>query len=226
MKYKISGEDMQSMVIELSAGEKIFSEAGGMAWMSENVEMETSTRGGVEKAIGRIFSGESLFLTTFSVPQGTGTITFTMESPGKIIPMTLAQGQIIIAQKDAFMVGEDSIQLSVHLRKNLGVGLFGGEGFVLQKVQGPGTFFLEIAGEVVLYDLKEGQSLKIDPGHLAAYEPTVKYELTRMHGVKNIIFGGEGLFLAKVTGPGKVYLQTMPVSNLAAKIREYIPAKG
>lgn len=225
MKYKINGTVLQSLSIELEEGEKVYSEAGGMAWMTDNIEMETSTRGGVGKALGRMLSGESLFLTTYSCSAGTGNLNFTLEAPGKILVFDLQEGQSIIAQKDAFMVAEDTVQLEMHFRKKLGAGFFGGEGFILQKISGPGKVFLEIIGEVVEYGLKQGQVLKVDPGHIALYQPSVNYDLTRVRGAKNILFGGEGLFLAKLEGPGKVWLQTMPLANLAARLLAYLPRK-
>jgi uncharacterized protein (AIM24 family) len=151
-------------------------------------------------------------------------IVFTPESPGKILDFELGAGQSLICQKDAFMCAADSVTLEMHFRKRLGAGLFGGEGFILQKVTGPGMVFVEIAGEVREYTLAQGQVMKVDPGHIALYEPTVDYDIQRVKGVKNILFGGEGLFLATLKGPGKIWLQSMPLSNLAAKIIRYMPA--
>jgi uncharacterized protein (AIM24 family) len=150
-------------------------------------------------------------------------ITFTPEAPGAILPLQLAAGESRICQKDAFMVAENSVSLEIHFRKKLGAGLFGGEGFVLQKITGPGLAFVEIAGEVREYELKPGEVMKVDPGHIAMYEPSVNYDIQRVKGVKNIFFGGEGLFLATLTGPGKVWLQSMPLSNLASKLFQYMP---
>jgi uncharacterized protein (AIM24 family) len=149
-------------------------------------------------------------------------ITFTPESPGKVIPLNLKAGFSMICQKDAFMCAEETVDLSMHFRRKLGAGLFGGEGFILQKLTGPGLAFVEIAGEVQMVELAAGQKLRIDPGHIAMYEPTCEYDIEMVKGVMNWIGGGEGLFLATVTGPGKVWLQTMPLSNLAGKLRRYI----
>ena len=217
MEYQIKGDVMPVLQMRLEAGDAIYTESGGMAWMTDGIEMETSGRGGIGKMIGRALAGESLFLTTYRATT-TATIAFTPEAMGTILPVQLAAGNSIIAQKDAFMCAEDSVQIEMHFRKKLGTGLFGGEGFILQKITGPGVAFVEIAGELREYTLKPGQRLKVDPGHLAMYEPTVSYDLSRVKGIKNIIFGGEGLFLAALTGPGKVWLQSMPLSNLAAKI--------
>jgi uncharacterized protein (AIM24 family) len=153
-------------------------------------------------------------------------ITFTPEAPGKVLPIQLAPNQMIIAQKDSFMCAQSSVKMEIHFRKKLGTGLFGGEGFILQKLTGPGIVFLEIPGEVKEFNLAAGQRLKVDPGHIAAFDPTVNYEITSVKGIKNIIFSGEGLFLASLTGPGRVWLQTMPLSNLAQALLKYIPTKS
>jgi uncharacterized protein (TIGR00266 family) len=223
MEYTIHGTVMQALEIRLKRDEAIYTESGGMAWMSDGIDMKTSGRGGIGKSLGRALSGESLFMTTYTCTAPEGMITFTMESPGKVIPLNLKAGHSMICQKDAFMCAEDSVDLAMHFRKRLGTGLFGGEGFILQKLTGPGTAFVEIAGEVQLYELKAGERLKIDPGHIAMYEPTCDYDITTIKGVMNWLGGGEGLFMASVSGPGKVWLQTMPLSNLAAKLRAYMP---
>jgi uncharacterized protein (AIM24 family) len=176
--------------------------------------------------LGRSLAGESLFLTTYTCQGAQAMITFTPEAPGSIMPVELQPGEVRICQKDAFMVAENSVSLEMHFRKKLGTGLFGGEGFILQKLTGPGIAWVEIAGEVRSYTLQSGQTLKVDPGHLAMYEPTVHYDIQRVKGVKNILFGGEGLFLATVTGPGRVWLQSLPLSNLASKLSPYIARKG
>jgi uncharacterized protein (TIGR00266 family) len=188
--------------------------------------MKTDTRGGLLRGLGRSLAGESLFLTTYRCRSGQAQITFTPESPGAILAFGLKPGQSLICQKDAFMCAADSVSLETHFRKRLGTGLFGGEGFILQKLTGPGLAFVEIAGEVRQYTLESGQTMQVDPGHIALYEPTVDYSLDRVKGVKNILFGGEGLFLASLTGPGRVWLQSMPLSNLAGKLARYLPAKG
>ncbi|MCD4739619.1 TIGR00266 family protein [archaeon] len=225
MKYNINGTTLQTLDIELNEGEAVYTESGGMSWMSANMTMKTDTRGGLMKGLGRMVSGESLFLTTYCPEQGVGTITFSSEFPGKIVPLELAEGQTMICQKDAFMAAEDAVKLEIHFRKKLGAGFFGGEGFVLQKVTGPGIAFLEIAGEITQYELQEGQILKVDPGHIAFFEPSVNYDITRVKGMKNMLFGGEGIFLAAVKGPGKIWLQSMPLSNLAGKLACHLSGK-
>jgi len=226
MRYAISGTVLQSLEVELSQGESIFTESGGMSWMTDGIEMETNTKGGLMSGLGRALAGESLFMTTYTCSTPTAMITFTPEAPGKVLPIQLAPNQIIIAQKDAFMCAQSSVKMEIHFRKKLGTGLFGGEGFILQKLTGPGIVFLEIPGEVKEYNLGAGQRLKVDPGHIAAFDPSVNYEITSVKGIKNIIFSGEGLFLASLTGPGRVWLQTMPLSNLAQALLKYIPTKS
>ena len=226
MEYKIYGTTMQTLDVQLARGESMYTESGGMAWMMGNIDMTTNTRGGLLKGLGRKLAGESLFMTTYTCQGNAGMITFTPEAPGKVLPFTLAAGQSLICQKDSFMCAETSVELEMHFRKRLGTGFFGGEGFILQKITGPGTVFLEIAGEVREYALESGQMIKVDPGHLALYEPTVQYDLTGVKGVANALFSGEGLFLATLTGPGKVWLQSLPLSNLAQKLARYLPTKG
>ncbi len=226
MKYEIIGATLPSLDIFLEQGESIFTESGGMAWMRGDIRMETNTRGGLIQGLARTLAGESLFLTSYTCQGSQGMITFTPEAPGSIVPAELAAGQSLICQKDAFMAAEESVTLELYLRKKLGAGFFGGEGFILQKITGPGTAWLEIAGEVRSYTLAAGETMKVDPGHIALYEPTVQYDITRVSGVKNMLFGGEGIFLATLTGPGRIWLQSMPLSNLASKIARYLPKKS
>ncbi len=226
MQYKIEGSLLQYLTISMDQGDAMYTESGGMAWMSEGINMETNTKGGLMAGLGRSLAGESLFMTTYTCAAPKALIVFTAEAPGKILDMNLAPNQTVICQKDAFMCAENSVKLEMHFRKKLGAGLFGGEGFILQKVTGPGMAYMEIPGEVVEYDLKPNQVLKVDPGHIAMFEPTVNYDITMVKGLKNVLFSGEGLFLATLTGPGKVWLQTMPIINLAKKISQYIPTKS
>lgn len=226
MQYRISGSVMESVDIHLKAGETIYTESGGMAWMRGSFDMDTSTRGGLGAGIGRMLAGESLFLTTYTCKSPDGLITFTPEVPGKVVDLKLEEGQSMICQKDSFMCAEESVQLEMHFRKKLGAGLFGGEGFILQKITGPGTAFVEIPGEVRIIELKAGEQLQVDPGHIALFDPSVEYDITAVKGLKNVLFSGEGLFLATLTGPGKVWLQSLPLSNLALKLAKYMPTKS
>lgn len=222
MEYKINGTVMQALEVTLARGEALFTESGGMAWMTDGIDMKTSGRGGLGGMIGRKLAGESMFMTTYTCLAEQAMITFTPESPGKVIPLNLKPGYSMICQKDAFMCAEESVKLEMHFRRKLGSGLFGGEGFILQKLTGPGTAFVEIAGEVQMVELQAGEKLKVDPGHIAMYEPTCSYDIEMVKGVMNMFLGGEGLFLATITGPGRVWLQTMPLSNLAGALRSYI----
>ncbi len=226
MRYEIHGDILPSVDVWLEAGESVFTESGGMAWMKGDLKMESNTRGGLLAGLGRALAGESLFMTSYTCERGTSLVTFTPEAPGRIMAFDLGPNQSLICQKDAFMAAQEGVQLEMHFRKRLGTGLFGGEGFILQKVTGPGTVFLEIAGDVREYALQPGEVIKVDPGHIALYEPTIDYDLTTVKGIKNVLFSGEGLFLATLRGPGKVWLQSMPLANLAAKIREFIPTKS
>lgn len=226
MQYKIDGTVLQALEVHLTQGEAMFTESGGMSWMSDGIEMATNTRGGLMAGLGRALAGESLFMTTYTCTAPQAFMVFTPEAPGKVIDIKLEAGQSLIAQKDAFMCAENTVQMEMHFRKKLGAGFFGGEGFILQKVTGPGTVFFEIPGEVKGYTLKAGQRIKVDPGHIAMFEPTVQYDIQMVKGITNIMFSGEGLFLATLTGPGRVWMQTMPIANLASKIAKYIPSKG
>jgi uncharacterized protein (TIGR00266 family) len=224
MRYEINGTVLPSVDVWLEAGESVFTESGGMAWMKGDIRMETNTKGGLLQGLGRSLAGESLFMTTYTCERNVGMVTFTPESPGRILAFELAAGQSLICQKDAFMAAQEGVHVEIHFRKRLGAGFFGGEGFILQKITGPGLMFVEIAGDVREYNLQSGEVLKVDPGHIGLYEPTVDYDITTVKGLTNILFSGEGLFLATLRGPGKVWLQSMPLSNLVAKILKMQPS--
>ncbi len=226
MQFKISGEVFPTLEIGLKRGESIFTESGGMAWMSEGLKMSTNTRGGLMAGLGRALAGESLFMTTYSSEKDDAWIVFTMGAPGRIMEYQLGSGQSLICQKDAFLCAEQGVSVEMYFRKQLGTGLFGGEGFILEKITGPGTVFLEIPGDVQERNLAAGEKILIDPGHIALFEPAVKYEINAVKGIKNMLFAGEGLFLATLTGPGRIWLETLPLSNLAAKLKKYIPTKS
>ncbi|MBN1487545.1 MAG: AIM24 family protein, partial [Anaerolineae bacterium] len=167
MRYEIHGTVMQTLDVYLTQGESMYTESGGMAWMKGNVDMKTGTKGGLGKALGRKLAGESLFMTTYTSQDPEVLVVFTPEAPGKVLDFKLEAGQRLICQKDAFMCAESSVEMKMHFRKKLGAGLFGGEGFILQELSGPGTVFLELPGEVREYDLQSGETLKVDPGHIA-----------------------------------------------------------
>lgn len=223
MQYEIKGETLPVVICHLESGERMITESGGMAWMSPNMKMETSTNGGLGKAFGRMFSGDSIFQNFYTAMGGPGMIAFASSFPGSIKPFTVGPGQEYIFQKSAFLASESTVELSMHFHKKLGSGLFGGEGFILQKVSGYGVVFAEFDGHVIEYELNAGQQIVIDTGHLAAMSATCQMDIQTVPGVKNMFFGGEGLFNTVVTGPGHVWLQTMPASNMAAALLPYIP---
>ncbi len=202
-------------------GEQMITERGSMAWMSPNMEMETRG-GGLGKMFSRAFSGESMFQNIYTA-RGPGMIAFGSSFPGKIIPLTIAPGHEMILQKNAFLAAQSSVDLSIHFSKKLGAGFFGGEGFIMQRLSGSGTAFVEIDGELVEYTLAPGQQIVVDTGNVAGFEPTVAMDIRQVPGLKNKFLGGEGLFNTLLTGPGKVWLQTMPISNVALAIRPFIP---
>ena len=223
MEYKIHGTVMQTLDVHLAQGESVYTESGGMAWMGGDIHMKTDTKGGLMAGLGRKLAGESFFMTTYTCRSQRGFVTFTPEAPGKVLAHQLEAGQSLICQKDAFMCAEDSVNLEMHFRRRLGSGLFGGEGFILQRVTGPGAVFLEIPGEVRAYTLEQGQMLQVDPGHIAAFDTSVDYDIQAVKGVSNVLFSGEGLFLARLRGPGRIWLQSLPLSNLAHKLARYLP---
>ena len=223
MRYEIKGDTLPVVICQVEEGETMITEGGGMAWMSPNMDMETSTNGGIGKAFGRMFSGDTFFQNRYTAKGGPGMIAFASCFPGSIKAFEIAPGQEMIVQKSAFLASERTVELSVHFRKKLSSGLFGGEGFILQKLSGNGTVFTEFDGHVVEYELKEGQQIVIDTGHLAAMSASCQMEIRSVPGMKNMMFGGEGLFNTVVTGPGHVWLQTMPISNVAGVLRPYMP---
>lgn len=223
MEYTIKGETLPVVICELNQGENLVSEAGGMAWMSEGVKMDTNMKGGLFKGLGRAFTGESVFLNTFECQAPNGLVSFTSSFPGRIMARELQEGEAIICQKGAFLAGTNKIEVTIDFRKKIGAGFFGGEGFILQRISGPGVCFMEFDGHIEEYDLQAGQKMVVDTGHVGMFETTVSYDIQMVKGVKNIVFGGEGLFLTTLTGPGKVYLQTMPINNLAGRLSAFLP---
>ena len=223
MEYTIEGGTLPVVICQLSSGEAMITERGSMSWMSPNMQMETTTGGGLGKALGRMFAGEALFQNRYTAQGGPGMIAFASSFPGSIRPFSIAPGREIILQKSGFLAAESSVELSVFFQKKLGSGFFGGEGFIMQRLSGHGLAFAEFDGHVVEYDLAPGQSIVVDTGYLAAMDATCSMDIQMVPGVKNMFFGGEGVFNTVVTGPGKVYLQTMPISAVAGVIRPFIP---
>ena len=223
MKYEIQGNTLPVVICYLENGESMITEGGAMAWMSPNMKMDTTTNGGLGKAFGRMFSGESLFQNRYTATGGQGMIAFASSFPGSIKAFQVSPGKEYIFQKKTVLAGEAGVNISVHLNKKVSTGLFGGEGFIMQRISGNGTVFAEFDGHVVEYELKAGQKIVVDSGYLAAMDSTCTMEIQTVPGAKNALFGGEGLFNTVVSGPGHVWLQTMPISGVAAAVRPYIP---
>jgi len=226
MKYRIDGDTLPVVICELEAGEAMITERGSMSWMSPNMKMETGSSGGLGRAFGRMFAGEALFQNRYTAMGGPGMIAFASSFPGEIRAFEIGPGREMIVQKRGFLAAEEGVDVSVHFQKKLGAGFFGGEGFIMQRLSGSGTAFVELDGHVVMYDLQPGQSIIVDTGYLAAMEATCSMDIQTVPGAKNMFFGGEGIFNTVVTGPGRIYLQTMPVSSVADAIRPYIPTKS
>ena len=225
MKYTIEGGQLPVVVCELDSGEEMFTESGGMSWMSGNMSMSTNMEGGLMKGLGRAMSGESIFMATYKAEGGPGMIAYASSFPGSIIAHELQPGQSIICQKRSFLAASRGVTLAVHFQRKLGAGLFGGEGFIMQRITGPGVAFIEIDGAAIEYNLQPNQMIKVDTGHVAMMQETVKMEVTTVKGFKNVLFGGEGLFLTTLTGPGHVWLQSMPIDNVAKNIIQFMPSK-
>jgi uncharacterized protein (TIGR00266 family) len=222
MQYQISGTVMQTLAIDLMPGETVYSQTNSMCWMNDAIEMNTNTGGGFLAGIRRTLTGGTLFITDFTA-RGNGHVAFAPRFPGTIMPVQLAAGESVICRKQTFLCSEKSVGLEIAWQQRIGAGFFGGEGFILQKVTGPGTAFLDLSGEVVERDLAPGERLLVHAGHVGALDPTVSFDIQRISGFKNMLFGGEGLFLAALTGPGHVVLQSMPILNLAEEIAHYLP---
>lgn len=224
MKYEIKGNELPVVICYLENGETMITERSSMSWMSPNMKMETTSNGGIGKALGRMFAGEALFQNRYTAQGGNGMIAFASSFPGQIRPWEIGPGREVIVQKSGFLAAEESVELSVFFQKKLGAGLFGGEGFIMQRLSGQGTAFLEFDGHVVEYNLQPGQQIVIDTGYLAAMDATCNMEIKSVPGLKNMVFGGEGLFNTVITGPGRVWLQTMPLSGVAAEILKFMPS--
>ncbi len=218
--YKIHGDDMQAVEIELDPGEGVRAEAGAMMFMEQGIEMQTSTEGGLFKGFKRMITGESFFITTFlNNASKKEHVTFGAPYPGKIIPLELDKlGGEFLCQKDAFLCAARGVEIEVAFTKKLGAGIFGGEGFILQKLVGNGMAFVHAGGTIIKKELTRGETLRVDTGCLVAFAKSVDYDIQFIGGFKNALFGGEGLFLARLSGPGTVYLQSLPFSRLADRI--------
>ena len=225
MQYKIFGENLPAVTISLEQGEAVYTQSGGMSWMTAGMQMDTNMKGGFMKGLGRMLAGDSLFIATYSAMAPGQEITIASSFPGAIVPIDVSRGEVII-QKSAFLCAEPGVTLSTHVVKGISAGMFGGEGFILQRLGGSGIAFIEIDGAVCEKTLAPGESLTVDTGNIAAYEANVNYEVTMVKGFKNVLFGGEGLLNTRVTGPGRVWLQTMTMPGFAKRIIPYLPTNN
>ena len=224
MQYEIKGTPLPVVILSLNDGEKVKCQKGAMSWMSPNLQMSTNAGGGIGKAFGRMFSGESMFQNIYTCQGGSGLFAAASTFPGEIVPYQVSPSNPIIAQKSAFLASEEGVEMSVHFQKKAGAGFFGGEGFILQKFTGNGMVFLEIDGSIVEYNLAPGQQMIVDTGNFAAMEASVSVDVQAIKGIGNALFGGEGFFNTVLTGPGKIWLQTMPRNVMADALRPYLPA--
>ena len=224
MKYELVGGSYPVVICNLSDGEKMISDKGAMVWMTPSMQMETFG-GGIGKMFSKALSGEKMFQNIYTA-RGDGMVAFGSSFPGKIVTINITPDKGFVLQKGAFLASTEGVELSIHFNKKLGAGFFGGEGFIMQKLSGTGLCFVEVDGELVEYDLAAGQQMIIDTGNVLGFEPTVSIDIQTVKGVKNVLLGGEGLFNTVLTGPGKIWLQTMPISNVASAIHRYLPANG
>jgi len=225
-KYHILGTVQQTLVIELQPKQLVYSDAGAMSWMTSTISMNTTTGGGLGGMLKRAVSGGTAFIIDFAANGAAGQVAFSTDFPGKILPIELPAGQTVVLHKHAFLCAEKTAPLDVFFTRKLGAGLFGGEGFILQKLSGPGMVFAELDGDAVEYHLKAGEVMKVEPGHVAMFEGTVAFDIEMIKGMANILLGGEGMFLATLKGPGRIWLHSMTVSKMAHRIAEYIPTKS
>ncbi len=223
MNSTITGTTMQTVLMELAPGESVYCQTHAMAWMSDNVNMNTNTGGGLLAGLKRSLTGGSVFITTYTAGAGGSKLAFAPRFPGHVLPFKLEAGQSVICRKETFLVAESSVTFEMAFQQKFGAGFVGGEGFILQRVTGPGTVWLDLSGEVVTEELQTGQRLLVHAGHVGIITPTIQFDIQRVKGVRNMLFGGEGIFLATLTGPGKAWLQSMPIMNLAEAIAHYLP---
>ena len=223
IKYEIEGNNLPVVICYPEEGQTLCTQSGAMSWMSPNIQMETNSGGGLKKMLGRLFSGDSIFMNEYTPQGGSGMIAFASSLPGSIIPFEITPGNGMIVQKSGFLAMEKGLELSLHFQKSLGSGFFGGEGFIMQKITGNGLAFVEIDGYCKEYHLGIGESIIVDTGYLAAMSETCTMDIQTVKGVKNVFFGGEGFFHTRITGPGKVYIQSMPIINMAQRLIPYLP---
>lgn len=227
MNYKLIGQTVPVVEMTLDKGETVYTQSGGMAYQSEGISMSTNARGGVMKSLGRMFAGESIFMANYTSEKEGALVAFASTVPGNIVPVDLREHpQGFTLQKGAFLCAENSVNTSIAFTKKFSAGLFGGEGFILQKAEGNGMLFLEVDGDVIEKELAAGEVLKVDTGNVVAFDNSISYEIETVKGLGNIFLGGEGLFLTKLVGPGKVILQSQNFVDFARRIIPYIPSKN
>jgi uncharacterized protein (TIGR00266 family) len=230
MQTRIQGTTMPVLEVALDPNESVFSESGELSWMTASIQMMTHTQagggGGLFGVLKRVAGGGSIFMTEYRAYQYPGLVAFATKVPGHIVPIELGQGPEYLVHRHGFLCATPQVTLSVGFQQSLGAGVFGGDGFLLQKVGGYGTAWLELSGELIQRNLQPGEVLRVHPGHVGAFHSTVSFQITMVPGIKNMIFGGDGIFLAQLTGPGNVWLQTLPISRLAHQISEYLPREG
>ena len=227
MQTQILGTTMPVLEVHLEPNESIFSESGELSWMTGSIQMSTHTQmgggGGIVGALKRVAGGGSLFMTEYRAWQHAGAVSFATKVPGHIVPIELGNGPDYLVHRHGFLCATSQVNIGIGFQQSLGAGIFGGNGFVLQSVGGHGTAWLELSGELIVKDLAPGEVLRVHPGHVGAFQTSVNFQITTVPGIKNMIFGGDGLFLAEMVGPGRVWLQTLPISRLAHQIAEYLP---
>lgn len=224
MKYEILGKTVPVVEATLNKGESMYTQSGGISWQTQGIKMSTNARGGVMRSLGRIFTGESIFMSSYTAEIDNAKISFATTVPGDIMPIDMSETPNgLILQKGAFLCAEDDIELKVKFTKKISAGLFGGEGFILQEAKGRGMLFLEIDGDPIIKELQPGEVLKVDTGNVVAFEPSISYQIETVKGLGNIFLGGEGLFLTKLTGPGKVILQSQNFADFAGRVASIIP---
>jgi len=227
MQSRITGTTMPVLEFILDPNEAIISEAGELSWMSSSIQMTTHTQfgggGGIFGVLKRVAGGGTLFMTEYRAAGAAGELAFAAKLPGHIVPVEVSPGHEYMIHRHGFLCATQQIQIGVGFQQSLGAGIFGGDGFLLQKLSGQGMAWLELSGELVIRDLKPGETLRVHPGHVGAFQSSVSFQITTVPGIKNMIFGGDGIFLASLTGPGRIWLQTLPISRLAHELQEYMP---
>ena len=230
MQQNIVGTTMPVLEFTLENGEAIIAEAGELGWIGSSIELQTTTSagggGGFFGAIKRAVGGGTLFMTEYRAVGGPGLVAFATKVPGHIVPIDVVGGRTHLVHRHGFLCSTPGIALSVGFQRSLGAGVFGGQGYILQKVGGEGQAWIELDGEVITYDLGPGETLRVHPGHVGMFEDTVSFDITMLRGIRNVLFGGDGLFLAALTGPGRVWLQSLPISNLAHALSPYLPRES